>query len=103
VVTVVAPYVPTAAIHLLPSDVRRFEPERAIGGGVDGLVIVRRAAAEAARLLRRGGWFLTEVGGHPADASCDDLVALGFRAIEPWHDDDGDLRGVAARTRSSSS
>jgi len=97
VVTAVAPYVPTASIDLLPSDVRRFEPWLALDGGHDGLDIVRRAAATAARLLRPEGWFLTEVGGDQADLLHDLLAPLGFGEIDPWYDDEGDVRGVSAR------
>ncbi|HRE03705.1 MAG TPA: HemK family protein methyltransferase [Ilumatobacteraceae bacterium] len=98
VVTAVAPYVPTASIDLLPSDVRPFEPRLALDGGRDGLDIVHRAAITAARLLRPAGWFLTEIGGDQADILHDVLVRLGFGEIDPWYDDEGDLRGIAAQT-----
>lgn len=96
VVTVVAPYVPTRRIDLLPADVRRHEPRLALDGGDDGLHVVRGAAASAARLLRPGGWFLAEVGGDQAEPLHDELTRLGFAAIDPWHDEEGDLRGVAS-------
>jgi release factor glutamine methyltransferase len=95
VVTVVAPYVPTDGLELLPSDVRLFEPRLALDG--DGLDIVRRAAATAARLLRPSGWFLSEVGGDQADPLHGVLAELGFGEIEPWYDDEGDLRGISAQ------
>jgi len=97
VVTVVAPYVPTEDVELLPSDVRLFEPRVALDGGRDGLDIVRRAAATAARVLRPVGWFLAEVGGDQAELLDGVLVELGFRAIEPWYDAEGDVRGISAR------
>ena len=62
-VTAVAPYVPTGALRLLPADVQRYEPRRALDGGTDGLDLVRRVVEAAARLLRPGGWLLVEVGG----------------------------------------
>jgi len=98
VVTAVAPYVPTGAIEVLPADSRRYESRRALDGGDDGLDVVRRAATTAARLLRPGGWFFTEAGGDQEDLLVGALDRLGFEAIDPWYDDDGDLRGVAART-----
>jgi release factor glutamine methyltransferase len=97
VVTVVAPYVPTEGLELLPSDVRLFEPLLALDGGRDGLDIVRRAAATAARLLRPSGWFLSEVGGDQANLLHSVLAELGFGEIEPWYDDEGDLRGISAQ------
>ena len=63
VVTAVAPYVPTAERRLLPSDVQRHEPVRALDGGDDGLAVVRRVVAHAATLLRVGGHLLLELGG----------------------------------------
>ncbi len=100
VVTAVAPYVPTGSLDLLASDVRRFEPRLALDGGDDGLDVVRRAAASAARLLTPGGWFLVEVGGDQDEVLHDVLARLGFDEIEAWYDDDGDLRGVAAQATS---
>jgi len=96
-VTAVAPYVPTGALGLLPADVQRYEPRRALDGGADGLDLVRRVVAAAARLLRPGGWLLLEVGGDQDRALGPALVAAGFEPGVPWHDEDGDLRGVAAR------
>ena len=99
VVTVVAPYVPTAGIDLLPADVQRFEPRMALDGGDDGLDIVRRAATTAARLLRPGGWFFAEIGGEQDHIVERLLDALGFEGIDAWYDDEGDLRGMAVRAR----
>ncbi len=97
VVTAVAPYVPTGGLRLLPADVQRYEPRRALDGGADGLDLVRRIVAAAGRLLRPGGWLLVEVGGDQDEELVAALAAHGFDAVESWHDEDGDLRGLAAR------
>lgn len=97
VVTAVAPYVPTGDLRLLPTDVRRYEPGVALDGGDDGLELVRRVVVAASALLRPGGWLLTEVGGEQDELLAPDLVAHGLDLVETWHDEDGDLRGVAAR------
>jgi release factor glutamine methyltransferase len=96
VVTAVAPYVPTGDIRLLPADVQRHEPRRALDGGDDGLDLVRRVVAAARRLLRPGGWLLLEIGG-AQDEALAPALATGFASVTPWWDDDGDLRGVACR------
>ena len=96
VVTAVAPYVPTAARHLLPSDVRRHEPAHALDGGDDGLAVVRRVVEQAASLLRPGGHLLLELGGEQDCALAPHLARHGFTEVDAWHDDDGDLRGVSA-------
>lgn len=97
VVTAVAPYVPTDAIGVLPADVRRFEPRVALDGGADGLDVIRRVVAAAGRLLRPGGWLLLEVGGSQDRELAPALAAHGFGLVEAWDDEDGDLRGIAAR------
>ncbi|MCB1002236.1 MAG: peptide chain release factor N(5)-glutamine methyltransferase [Acidimicrobiales bacterium] len=97
VVTAVAPYVPTAAMRVLPADVQRHEPTRALDGGVDGLDVVRRTIDSAARLLRPGGWLVAEVGGDQRGGVGDALAAASFVAAQWWFDGDGDLRGVCAR------
>lgn len=97
VVTAVAPYVPTDERRLLPGDVQRHEPVHALDGGDDGLDVVRRVVAGVARLLRHGGHLLLEVGGTQDASLAPDFARHGFTAVEPWRDDDGDLRGVHAR------
>jgi release factor glutamine methyltransferase len=96
-VTAVAPYVPSGDLRLLPADVQRYEPRVALDGGADGLDLVRRVVVAAGRLLRPGGWLLAEVGGHQDVALAPELVAAGFDRVTPWWDEDGDLRGIAAR------
>jgi release factor glutamine methyltransferase len=97
VVTAVAPYVPTDEIRLLPADVQRYEPRTALDGGEDGLDVVRRVVAAAARLLLPGGWLVTEVGGEQNRALAPTLLAAGFEPATPWFDEGGDLRGLVAR------
>lgn len=96
VVTAVAPYVPTGALHLLPRDVRRFEPRRALDGGADGLAVVRSIVSSAARLLRPGGWLFLEVGADQDRVLEPELAGAGLDLTRRWRDEDGDLRGVAA-------
>ncbi len=96
VVTAVAPYVPRDSMPLLAPDVQRHEPARALDGGADGLDVVRRIVVAASRLLRPGGWLLTELGGDQDEALRPTLAASGFGPPEPWFDDDGDLRGITA-------
>ncbi|MHB1710503.1 MAG: N5-glutamine methyltransferase family protein [Acidimicrobiales bacterium] len=97
VVTAVAPYVPTGEMRLLPADVVRYEPRLALDGGPDGLDVVRRLAAGAARLLHPGGWLLTEVGGDQGAALAPVLATTGFDPPLFWYDEDGDLRGLVAQ------
>jgi release factor glutamine methyltransferase len=101
VVTAVAPYVPTGKLALLPADVQRYEPRLALDGGDDGLDVVRQIVVTAARLLRPGGWLLTELGGDQDKGLGPTLAASEFSTATPWFDEDGDLRGLAAQATGS--
>jgi release factor glutamine methyltransferase len=97
VVTAVPPYVPTSQLRLLAADVQRHEPRLALDGGADGLDVARRVVSAAGRLLAAGGWLLIEVGGDQDEKLAPDLAASGFGDVESWRDEDGELRGLAAR------
>jgi release factor glutamine methyltransferase len=97
VVSAVAPYVPTSELPLLPSDVVRYEPIRALDGGDGGVEVLRRLVPSAGRILRHGAWLLTEIGGFQDEVLEPLLRTSGFTEVETWSDDAGDLRGVAAR------
>ena len=56
------PYEPTAHVDRLPEEFRR-EPRLALDGGHDGLDLIRRLIAQAARRLRPHGILMIEVGG----------------------------------------
>jgi len=56
------PYVPESEYRLLSPDVRDYEPRSSLVGGEDGLYFIRKIVAGAARVLKRGGWCLLEVG-----------------------------------------
>ncbi len=96
VVVAVAPYVPSDDVRLLPRDSRDYEPRLALDGGPDGLDVLRRVVLAGARLLRRGGVLLLELGGGQADALAPDLRAAGVGPPTVRFDDEGDVRGVEA-------
>jgi release factor glutamine methyltransferase len=79
-IVVIAPYVPTDDIALLPHEARDFEPLLALDGGADGLDLVRRILAEAPVWLAPAGSLLTEVSEEQADAVVELAEAYGFTA-----------------------
>ncbi|MGY1699572.1 putative protein N(5)-glutamine methyltransferase [Geodermatophilus sp. SYSU D00766] len=84
-----APYVPTAAIGLLPPEARLHEPRTALDGGGDGLAVHRRIAAGAPDWLAPGGVLLVEVGEDQAPVLAAVLARAGLRAGTAPPEEDG--------------
>ncbi|GAB3127479.1 putative protein N(5)-glutamine methyltransferase [Glaciibacter psychrotolerans] len=74
------PYVPTDAIDLLPPEARDHEPLVTLDGGLDGLEVLRRVAAEATDWLAPGGSLLIEIGDKQRAAATDAVTAGGLTA-----------------------
>ena len=96
-VVAVVPYVPTAALSLLPRDTLDFESPRSYDGGPDGAGLLRRVVVDSTRFLRPGGTLLLELGGEQAELLGPDLTRLGYLGVEVLVDEDGDVRGIEAR------
>ncbi|MFI7022586.1 putative protein N(5)-glutamine methyltransferase [Micromonospora sp. NPDC049900] len=82
-----APYVPTAALPLLPPESRRYEAPVALDGGTDGLAVLRRVATSASRWLAPGGHLVVEVGEDQVDELWAVLTGAGL-VPEVVRDDD---------------
>ncbi|KQS15639.1 putative protein N(5)-glutamine methyltransferase [Frigoribacterium sp. Leaf186] len=80
VVAANAPYVPTDAIPSMPPEARLHESWLALDGGVDGLDLHRRIAAEVGAWLAPGGTLVLETSVGQADATREALVTAGLRA-----------------------
>jgi release factor glutamine methyltransferase len=89
------PYVPARDRHNIQREVREFEPAVALYGGEDGLDVYRRLTPEAARLLKRGGWLIMEIGYAGLDPVREMLV--DWRDVEVRCDLAGLPRVIAAR------
>lgn len=61
------PYIPTSAVEDLPAEVRH-DPPQALDGGDDGLDLVRRLMSDLARILRKCGAAVLEIGDDQAEA-----------------------------------
>ncbi|MFC1400968.1 MULTISPECIES: putative protein N(5)-glutamine methyltransferase [Streptacidiphilus] len=73
-----APYVPTEAIALLPTEARVHEARVALDGGPDGLDLHRRVAAGADRWLAPGGSLLIETSERQAEQTAAVFAAGGL-------------------------
>jgi release factor glutamine methyltransferase len=93
------PYVPTAAVGLLPSEARDHEAPVALDGGPDGLDVMRRVAARAARWLAPGGSLLVEAGERQARTAAGVLAAGGLATRTATDDDLGATVLIGTRPR----
>jgi release factor glutamine methyltransferase len=84
-----APYVPTAAISMMPPEAREHEPRAALDGGNDGLSILRRVIELAPTLLRPGGHLLVETGERQVSAAVGHMTAAGLTTTVLSDDDLG--------------
>lgn len=84
------PYVAAADPHLAQGDLR-FEPQRALVGGADGLDCIRAIVSTARAHLQSGAWLLLEHGYDQADACRALLQAQGYQEVQSWPD----LAGIA--------
>ena len=60
------PYVSDAELEQVSREVK-FEPRAALAGGEDGLSVIRLLLSEARRFVRRGGYFIFEIGFGQSD------------------------------------
>ncbi|HTE35705.1 MAG TPA: peptide chain release factor N(5)-glutamine methyltransferase [Reyranella sp.] len=91
------PYIDSAAIDGLMSEVARFEPRLALDGGQDGLDAYRLLAAAGPKLVTAGGCLVVEIGeGQAVDVKGLFAVA-GLMQLSSWKDLGGIERVVAAK------
>jgi release factor glutamine methyltransferase len=88
-----APYVPTAALALMPTEAREHEPRSALDGGRDGLDVQRRIAADAAGWLSPGGHLLVETS---AAQSAQTLSLLRQGGLRPRVSTSAELNATVA-------
>jgi release factor glutamine methyltransferase len=74
-----APYVPTGDVAFLPAEARDHEPLVALDGGLDGLAVLRRAAAGAPSWLAPGGVLLVETSERQAAEMAGVLAAADLQ------------------------
>lgn len=91
-----APYVPTAAVGLMPREARDHEPTVTLDGGHDGVQVHRRIAAAAAGWLAADGVLLLETSANQAPRTAAAVTTAGLVA-QVVHDDDLDGTVVLGR------
>jgi len=56
------PYIPQAQLRSLMPEIKRYEPEIALNGGIDGLELIQKIINQAPRHLYPDAWLLMEIG-----------------------------------------
>lgn len=79
------PYIPLGAIPRDP-EVRLYDPEHALYGGVDGLDVVRQVSSTAWRLLHPGGTIVLEHGELQGPSIASLLESDGWTAVATHRD-----------------
>jgi release factor glutamine methyltransferase len=90
------PYIPDPEGPHLQREVRDHEPPIALFGGPTGVEIYERLIADAARVLRPGGWIVIEIG-YQAQQRILDLLEASWRDAEVTHDLAGWPRVISAQ------
>jgi release factor glutamine methyltransferase len=91
------PYIASAEIPTLMSDVRDFEPKLALDGGTDGLDLVRRIIKDAPAHLEKNGIVALEIGYDEAERTRAIFTEHGYADIETKRDYGKIERVISAR------
>jgi release factor glutamine methyltransferase len=91
------PYVARGDIATLQSEVRDFDPRRALDGGPDGLDGYRAIAADAQRLLSGAGILVLELGQGQSEAVTALFAAAGLAPETMKNDLSGVVRALVLR------
>lgn len=94
------PYLSDSELSGLAREIIDHEPLIALRGGKDGLEFYRKLISQSPSYLKKGGWFLLEVGAHQAGRVCEMIEAEGhFQKPEKVKDLSGIERVVKAQMK----
>lgn len=95
------PYITSAAMEELETEVKLYDPPLALHGGKDGLTAYRNITSKAFDYLRPEGWLVFEIGCDQAQSVKNILENVGFEQIRFIPDLSGHDRGVLGRKPST--
>ncbi|MCS6899713.1 MAG: peptide chain release factor N(5)-glutamine methyltransferase [Myxococcales bacterium] len=94
-ITANPPYIPDTEIPSLDPTIRNFEPQIALCGGPDGLMITRRIVEQAPRFLSPGGVLALEILTDTGSMVAELFSQQGFREVQVTRDYGGRERVVS--------
>jgi release factor glutamine methyltransferase len=98
VLTCNPPYISSAKVEQMNSEISKYEPRLAFDGGAFGVNILMRLLQDAPRFIKPGGWLAFEVGLGQGPAMSKRLEKAGhFSDLRLHNDENGAPRALAAR------
>ena len=98
VLTCNPPYINSAKVELMASEISEHEPKLAFDGGPFGVAILMRLLQEAPKFVRPGGWLVFEVGLGQGPALIKRLEKNpGFHSLTPILDESEAVRAISVR------
>lgn len=92
------PYISSAKVEQMHSEISAHEPHLAFDGGPFGVAILMRLLQEAPRFVRSGGWLVFEVGLGQGPAMFKRMEKnTAYAEVRALNDTAGDVRALAAR------
>lgn len=93
------PYISSANIGKMPTEISEHEPRLAFDGGPFGMGILYKLVKEAPKYLKSGGWLAFEVGLGQGPTMVKFINKFdNYSDIKLIEDDDGNIRVIIART-----
>lgn len=98
VLTCNPPYISSAKVEHMNSEISKYEPRLAFDGGAFGVNILMRLLQDAPRFIKPGGWLAFEVGLGQGPAMAKRLEKAGhFSDLRMQNDENGAPRALVAR------
>lgn len=92
------PYISSAKVVEMHSEISKHEPGLAFDGGPFGITILRRLIGEAPKFLKPGGWLAYEVGLGQGENMIRYMERRkNYCAIRPVLDEHGNIRAILAQ------
>jgi release factor glutamine methyltransferase len=98
VLTCNPPYISSAKVEHMNTEISKYEPRLAFDGGAFGVNILMRLLQDAPRFIKPGGWLAFEVGLGQGPAMAKRLEKAGhFSDLRMQNDENGAPRALVAR------
>ena len=88
------PYIRTRDLKNLSQDIVKYEPRRALNGGLDGLDLIKKVIYKSSSLLKKNGLLAIEIGRHQYHEVMEVLLRNGFREIGKEYDYNRNVRCI---------